>query len=49
MELQFAKEFICQDIMSDIIYITTSFEKVEELLSKFKWLSVWECLILNMD
>ena len=41
MEIQFAKEFICQDIMSEIIYITKSFEKVEELLSQFKWLSVW--------
>lgn len=41
MEIQFAKEFICQDLMKDIIYITKSFEKVEELLSQDKYLSVW--------
>ena len=41
MEIQFAKEFICQDLMKDIIYITKSFEKVEELLSQDEYLSVW--------
>lgn len=41
MEIQFAKEFICRDSQRDIIYITQSFEKIEELLSQDKYLSVW--------
>ena len=41
MEIQFAKEFVCRNSDGDIIYITQSFEKVKELLSQDKYLSVW--------